>query len=329
MAAIFFIAGFALFGKNIFNVWLIIIGVWLYAKIKKEKFSKYIYIALFGTSMSPTITELMFSIDQPIIVRISLSIIIGLGIGIILPVLSSYMLRVHQGFNLYNVGFTSGIIGTILFSLFKSYGLEYKSELVWSTGNNMILGTYLTIIFLSMIILGFYLNERTFSNLKNIYQYSGKLATDFITLEGFGVSLINMGLNGFIAIIYVILVRGELNGPTIGGILGIVGFSAFGKHARNIIPIFIGVFLGSLTKVWNANDPVVLLAALYGTSLAPIAGEFGWKYGIIAGFINSSVVLNVGILHGGLSLYNAGFSGGIVAAIMIPIIRALRREEVD
>lgn len=329
MAAIFFIAGFSLFGKNIFNVWLIIIGVWLYSKIRKEDFSKYIYVALFGTSMSPTITELMFSIDQPLIIRISLSIIIGLGIGFVLPALSTYMLKVHQGFNLYNVGFTSGIIGTILFSLFKSYGFESKSKLVWSTGNNTMLGTYLTIIFLSMIIVGFYLNGKTFRNLKNIYKYSGKLSTDFVILEGFGVSFINMGLNGFVGMIYVLLVKGELNGPTVGGILGIVGFSAFGKHVKNIIPIFIGVFLGSLTKIWNINDPIILLAALYGTSLAPISGEFGWKYGIIAGFINSSVLLNVGILHGGLNLYNAGFSGGIVAATMLPIIRALRKEEVE
>ncbi|NLL71800.1 MAG: DUF1576 domain-containing protein, partial [Epulopiscium sp.] len=84
VATIFLMTGFSMFGKNIFNVWLIILGVILYAKIKKDKFSKYVYIALFGTSMAPTITEFMFQIHQPIGIRIGLSIIIGLSIGLIL-----------------------------------------------------------------------------------------------------------------------------------------------------------------------------------------------------------------------------------------------------
>ena len=327
IAAIFLMTGFALFGKNLVNVWLIIIGVFLYAKIQKDKFSKYIYIAFFGTSMAPTITEIMVNVHQPIIFRILLSVFIGVGIGFILPPLSAYLLRVHQGFNLYNIGFTTGIIGTILVSILKSYGFTTASKLIWSTGNNKVLGIYLTFSFLFLIISGFVINQRSFKRLKNIYGYSGRLVCDFVTLEGFGVTLINMGLNGLLGMVYVLAVGGELNGPTIGGVLTIAGFGAFGKHGRNITPIFLGVFLGSLTKTWHMNDPSMLLAALFGTALAPIAGEFGWKYGVIAGFINSSVVLYVGVLHGGLNLYNTGFAAGIVASAMIPIIEAFRKEE--
>ena len=32
-----------------------------------------------------------------------------------------------------------------------------------------------------------------------------------------------------------------------------------------------------------------------------------------------TVVMNVGYLHGGMNLYNNGFSGGFVAGILIPI----------
>jgi hypothetical protein len=126
------------------------------------------------------------------------------------------------------------------------------------------------------------------------------------------------------------LIKGDLNGPTIGGIFTVVGFGAFGKHPKNVWPIFAGVWLGSVTKVWGANDPAIQLAALFGTTLAPIAGEFGPVIGIITGFIHSSVVLNVGVLHGGMNLYNNGFAGGIVAAMMIPLINAFgRRKEND
>ncbi|PAB59589.1 hypothetical protein CCE28_09840 [Anaeromicrobium sediminis] len=328
IACLFLIAGFSMFGKNIFNVWFIIIGVYLYAKVQKDKFSKYIYIALFGTCLSPMVTQIMFGIGKPLMIRIPVGILVGLSIGFILPPLSAYLIRVHQGFNLYNIGFVAGIIGTIFVSIFKSYGFLPESRLIWTTENNMILGVYLFTIFILMIFIGFYLNDKSFKNLKNIFSYPGRAVTDFVMLEGFAPTLINMGINGLIGVIYILMVNGDLNGPIIGGIFTLVGFGAFGKHWKNMLPIFLGVYLGSLTKIWSINDPAILLAALFGTTLAPIAGEFGWKYGVLAGFIHSSVVLNVGVLHGGLNLYNNGFAGGIVAATLVPVIEAFRKEEV-
>jgi hypothetical protein len=119
-------------------------------------------------------------------------------------------------------------------------------------------------------------------------------------------------------------VGGELNGPVIGAIFTIVGFAAFGKHPRNIVPIMIGVFLGSLAKPWSADDPSILLAALFGTTLAPIAGRFGWHWGVVAGFVHSSAALTVGPVHAGLNLYNNGFAAGIVAAVLVPVIIAVQ-----
>jgi Protein of unknown function (DUF1576) len=68
-----------------------------------------------------------------------------------------------------------------------------------------------------------------------------------------------------------------------------------------------------------------VLAALFGTTLAPIAGRFGWHWGLLAGFVHSSVAQTVGQLHGGLVLYNNGFAAGLVAAVLLPVILALRR----
>ncbi len=67
-----------------------------------------------------------------------------------------------------------------------------------------------------------------------------------------------------------------------------------------------------------------MLAALFGTTLAPIAGRFGWHWGIVAGFEHSSVAQTVGQLHGGLVLYNNGFTAGLVAAVLLPVMLALR-----
>ncbi|MCT4620758.1 MAG: DUF1576 domain-containing protein [Marinisporobacter sp.] len=327
IAALFLIAGFAFFGKNLLNVWFIVIGVYLYSKVQKEKFSKYIYTALFGTAMAPFVTEIMFSTTLPIGIRIFLGVLVGVGIGFILPPLASYLVRVHQGFNLYNIGFAGGMLGTIVFSVLKSYGFVVNPRMIWTTGNNKLLGIYLYGIFLLLIGIGFYINNKSFKKLKNIMKYPGRLVADFVILEGFGPTLINIGINGIVATSYILLVNGDLNGPTIGGIFTVAGFGGFGKHLRNILPIFLGVSIGALTKVWHINDPGILLAALFGTALAPIAGEFGWKYGVIAAFIHSSVVLNVGVLHGGLNLYNNGFAAGLVAAMLVPIIEAVRKDE--
>ena len=124
---------------------------------------------------------------------------------------------------------------------------------------------------------------------------TGQAPTDFIALAGFGPTLANMGLTGAIGTLYVLLIGGDLNGPVIGAILTIVGFAAFGKHPRNIVPIMLGVFIGSLAKPWNAADPSILLAALFGTTLAPIAGRFGWHWGIVAGIVHSSAATSVGV----------------------------------
>ena len=46
-------AGFSLFGKNVLNIWPIILGTWLYAKYQKEPFAKYASVGLLATSLAP------------------------------------------------------------------------------------------------------------------------------------------------------------------------------------------------------------------------------------------------------------------------------------
>lgn len=324
IAALFTIAGFALFGKNILNIWIILFGTYLYSRYKNEPFNKFIVPALFGTAMAPAISEIIFSNHLPIFISIPFAIVLGILLGFIIAPLGYSLINVHQGFNLYNIGFSAGMAGLVFVSIFRSFGYVPKSQLIWTSGNNLSLSIFLFTLFSLILILGYFLNHKTFKNYPNILKHSGQLITDFILLEGYGVSLINMGLCGILSTLYILLINGELNGPTISGIYTIAGFSLFGKHPRNILPIFLGVIIGSILKVFYINDPGIQLAALFGTALAPIAGKYGWFWGIVAGFVHSSVVLNVGYLHGGLNLYNNGFAAGLSAAVLIPIIELLR-----
>jgi hypothetical protein len=325
VACLFTVAGCAFFGKNLFNVWFVVAGVFLYGKYHHKPFKDLAYAAFFGTALAPVVTEIIFSTDSVPWVKVPLGIGISLAIGFILPPVSANLLKVHQGFSLYNMGFTAGIVGTIVVSLLNSYGIVPVPQMIWTKGNNLLLGSYLGLMFLSMLMVGIYLTSNPLEKIRRIWASSGQLVTDFVIIEGFGASLINMGINGLIATFYILVVKGDLNGPTVGGILTIVGFSAFGKHPKNIIPIFLGVYLGTFGKHWNANDPSLQLAALFGTTLAPIAGKYGWSWGIIAGFIHSSAAQSVGVLHGGLNLYNNGFAAGIVATTLVPVIQSFEK----
>ena len=55
-ACLFMMAGFALLGKNLINSTPILLGGWLYARYKREPFSKYLYLTLFGTCLSPLVS---------------------------------------------------------------------------------------------------------------------------------------------------------------------------------------------------------------------------------------------------------------------------------
>ena len=107
-------------------------------------------------------------------------------------------------------------------------------------------------------------------------------------------------------------------------------FSDKGKHLFNILPIMLGVALGGITKQWDPNSPSAQLAALFGTTLAPISGTFGPIAGIITGFIHSSVVLHAGMGYSGVNLYNNGFAGAIVSIVVYPVfIRMFRQNTYD
>lgn len=60
-AAIFTIAGFSLFGKNLFNSIPIIVGVLLYAKLTRTPFKNYLLSALYGTALGPLVSEVAFN----------------------------------------------------------------------------------------------------------------------------------------------------------------------------------------------------------------------------------------------------------------------------
>lgn len=324
LTSAFLMFGFSLFGKNLLNIWLILLGVALYARYHKTSITRYIYIGFYGTSLSPIITQVMLIGHLPIPARLLLCAFTGITIGFVLPPLCTHVHFAHKGYSLYNVGFAGGIIATVIVSMFKSFGITIESRLIWSTGNNLLFFVLLSVLFAGMVVASALWNRDILTHYRRILKSYGLGGTDYVKSEGESAALFNMGINGLAVTLFVVLVGCDLNGPVIGGIFTVVGFSATGKHLRNILPVMLGVWIASFTKYWNITDPSATLALLLSTTLAPIAGEFGIFAGILAGFLHSSVALNVGIIYGGMNLYNNGFAGGIVAIFLVPVIQSIR-----
>ena len=266
VAALFLVLGFGLFGKNLLNVWPIVAGVALYARFRGEPFRAHINTAFFGGALAPIFSEILFSTDLTPMVSVPLALATGLAVGFILSPAAAHLFRAHMGFSLYNMGFTAGIVGTIVVAMYKAFGYVPDPVFIWTKRRER---SSRPISRLRLRLdgrrrLGF--RPGVLERLVIILRTSGRSPTDFIALAGFGATLANMGLAGAIGVAYVLATGGDLNGPSIGAILTIVGFAAFGKHPRNIAPIMVGVFLGALARSASPTDPSLTLAALFGTT---------------------------------------------------------------
>lgn len=328
VACLFMMAGFALLGKNVLNSFLILLGGFLYAGYQQEPFSKYTYSSLFATCLAPMVSYLLLHTDSE--ARYVSMILGGAAIGFVVPAISAYTVRIHQGYNLYNVGFAAGFVGLSIVSILRGFGMEFQTTSSWSTQYHLPLVILMLCIIVGLLIAGILLGCRSWKSYRRLLSHSGRMVTDFLALEGLGPTFVNMALVGSVGLLYLVLIDVPLNGPLVCCLFALMGFGSFGKHPRNIIPVMVGAitaasFMGNL----SLTAPGVLLATLLCTGLAPIAGQFGPLWGMAAGFLHMSIVQNTSYLYGGLNLYNNGFSAGLTCIIMIPLIEALKTEPED
>lgn len=328
-AAILTVCGFSFFGKNLFNSIPITLGVFLYARLNQMDLKQVQLIALFSSGLSPLISELAFASGGSLWVSIPLSYLVGVVVGVILPPLSAICLQFHQGFNLYNVGFTIGLVGMTIAGLLRMRGMDVQSvRLIW-TEQVLAIPLLLSAFFLALWLYGFWLSRKKKRwEILELWRHSGRLVADFVSIYGLGASLLNMGSMGLLALWSIYGFGGIINGPVIGGIMTVVAFSAFGKHPFNTGPIVLGIVFAAFLHHDDLRATATLLSILFGTTLAPISGHYGPLYGLLAGYVHMSMVVNVGYLHGGMNLYNNGFSGGFVAAILVTIFESVRRIDI-
>jgi len=324
--AIWTVAGFAFFGKNILNIWPIIIGVWLCALIRKVPYSKYAAMSMLSTAMSPIVSKVFFQEFLPFPISFIAAVFVGVLAGLIVAPIAENATLSHHGYNLYHIGFTSGLIAIIMRAVFLSAGFDIAPVLYWSSESFTIMLIYTSIACVMLILIGLYTGSGHKKKLPELISRSGRLASDYYTDYG-ETCYINMGALGIIAIIISSIVSMNINGPIAGGIFTIVGFGAFGLHLKNAGMVLVGLLFGFILVNMVAPNETAILAVLFGTCLAPVAGSFGFKWGVAAGILHVFVATNITDIHGGMNLYSNGLAGGLIIMFFIPLVRAIAGHE--
>lgn len=329
MAAFFINVGYALWGKNPVNIIPILLGTVLYARLHRAGLNRYIYTALFGTSLAPFVTEMVFLLPFPYICNLLSAIGLGIFIGFVLPPLSMHTASMHMGYNLFNVGFSAGTLAFVLVCVLESFGLQCNPVFIWREGRHAGIMAGLYLYFAMAFLFGLLISRGRLQGIWKIMRHPGRAVADFVMMDGAGTTLMNMGLIGLVGTTYILMIGGDFSGPVVGAIFTAFGFAAFGAHLKNYLPVLAGVFLSTFISQSRPETPGIQLAAMFAVGLAPIAGQFGPVAGIIAGMLHSAIVMCTSQMYGGLNLYNNGFSAGWVAIVMVPVLESFMKHFED
>ena len=331
-AGLLTIAGFSFFGKNIFNTIPIYIGIYLHARYQRLEFKSFIIVVLFSTGISPIVSYLIFGTGWAYYIGIPAGIVVGIITGFVLPALSAHTIRFHKGYNLYNIGFAMGLLSmlyaALLTNIFDQDLFRFGSNTSEAFHTELLV---LTIVMsLIFIISGFINDPHVLKKYPKLMKSTGRLVSDFVRDYGKDITMVNVGVMGLICVIAITLLRIEINGAVMGGILTVMGFGAFGKHPKNSIPVMFGASLWFIYIQWTTGGNAgvgLAIAVLFVTAIAPIAGRFGVLIGIFAGFIHITITPYTYTFQGGFDLYNNGFAAGFVAALLVPFFEFLKKEK--
>ena len=354
LAGFFLVIAHCFYGLNFLNMWPPILGILLFTKVFKIGFGHNLDIAMFSTAFGPFISEMLFRYhiwNYYITYQVQVSllgfvyvIIFSIFLGFTIPAMLPGALNLHKGFNLYNGGLAFGLLGLFIYAfMYKTIGIEAPhAYAVPNVTYGIHLNSYeefvisfFAILFVSFLLFGYLSNGRSFKGYSELLKSTGHRA-DFFAEFGAPKVLINIGFYGLLVLTYFILVisltKGAgFTGPTMGVILAAMTFSSQGQHPANVWPVLSGYLVLSLLVLilcfaagleipWTLSTQGYLNGAAFATGLCPIAGRYGKRYGVLAGFMSAILCTSTSAMHGGLMLYNGGLTTGITALILVPCL---------
>ena len=358
-AAYILVIAHCFYGLNFINMWPPFFGVLIYCLVNKCPIRDNLHIAMFSTALAPFISDFLFFyppgrtllLGKFSVLGILLSLIFGLIAGFLVPALLPGTSKMNRGYNMYKSGLAIGMLGIFVYCLlYKTFGIEPHHALPGTDESRQSFGylhyyfmnAFFAVIFTFSILAGFIMNGKSFQNYKKLLSCSG-YGLDFADKFGMPLCFINFGIYGFCILIYlnIIFVFSHFmpflsegvgfTGATVGVTLAALTFSADGQHPKNVSSVALGytilfTIICSICLVAGVDVPWTLATQSYinglafATGLCPIAGSYGFRYGVLAGLVSAIICTSTASMHGGFVLYNGGFNAGLTALIFIPIL---------
>lgn len=363
LAGFFLVIAHSFYGLNLLNMLPCFFAPFLYLWMKGLDFNENLHVCMFATCFSPFVSELLFRYTQGsdyvagevslTVKGVILTIVFLLILAVVAPAVLPGVKAWHKGYNLYNGGLAYGILGFLIFNfLYNTMGVEAPQRLTFANevydrfgrsyatfGN-----TFFILLFLCCIAAGWFLNGRSFRGLEALFQDTG-YQSNFAKKYGMQICLMNTGLYGLLFLLYINIAIGftegaGFTGPTFGVILAALTFTAMGQHVQNVWPIFLGYpLLSGISGLfnllvggyhhWTISTQAYINSVAFATGLCPLVGRYGVNAGLAAGALCAALCTATSALHGGLMLYNGGFTAGIAALILIPILEHYDVEKRD
>ncbi len=340
--------GFGSWGINPLNMIPTVLGVCLYCLVKKEKLGAMSNAMMYSTGIAPLISELLFRYPGMENVGfnglgLALALLIGIIIGFFLPAGLAHAPNLHKGYDHYSaavpIGLTAFFLRAVLYNVMLGWKLADVSTLsalgALDTVSWPMTNIFCFVLFGLCIVFALLMGCKP-RDYWNLMKDSGH-GVSFTTKYGNAPFLMNVGVFGLMIVGYFNL-AGALDhvnvwtGMTFGIVFCMLATCNSGSHPGNVWPIMAGYMLTSLLFGWifkllggeayglSIGSQSILIGLCYANGLSPVAGKYGFGYGILAGGLHYLLVTAVPDMHGGFCLYNGGFTAALICVLLVPVL---------
>ena len=339
--------GFASWGMNLLNMLPTVLGVCLYAAVKKEKLGAVSNAMLYSTGIAPLISDLLLRYPNVEAIGfnwlgLALALAAGFAIGFFLPAGLAHAPNLHKGFDHYSaavpIGFTAFFLRAVFYNVMlgttpakQNLSTMAAPDVVAMPAANIFCGVVFALCIVFALLMGCKIKDY-----RQLLKDPGH-GVCFTSKYGYAPFLMNVGIFGLMILAYFNLAgaidgKDVWTGMTFGIVFCMLATCNSGSHPGNVWPIMAGYMLTSLLFGWifkalggesyglTIGNQSILIGLCYANGLSPISGKYGFGYGILAGGLHYLLVTAVPDMHGGFCLYNGGFTAAIICVLLVPVL---------
>ncbi len=337
--------GFGSWGINILNTIPTVLGVFLYAAVKKEKLGAVSNAMLYSTGIAPLISDLLFRYPGTDYMGfnwlgLGLALFIGLVIGFFLPAGLGHAPNIHKGYDHYSaavpIGMTAFFLRAALYNVMLGKtpaALGLSTMVAPDVTLKMGVNIFCIVVFVLCILFALLMGCKP-KDYWALLKDSGH-GVSFSAKYGYAPFLMNVGVFGLMIVAYFNLAglidgKDVWTGMTFGIVFCMLPTCNSGSHPRNAWPIMAGYMIASFLFGWifkllggetyglTIGNQSILIGLCYANGMSPISGKYGFGYGILAGGLHYLLVTAVPDMHGGFCLYNGGFTAALICLMLVP-----------